>query len=33
MNNLVIITCVICIENKPLSYTNIRSVYSHKRKI
>lgn len=29
MNNLVLITSVICIENKPLSYTNIRSVYSH----
>lgn len=30
MNNLVLITSVICIENNPLSYTNIRSVYSHK---
>ena len=29
MNNLVLITSVICIENRPLSYTNIRSVYSH----
>ena len=32
MNNLVLITSVICIENKPLSYTNIRSVYSHKER-
>ena len=29
MINLVLITSVICIENTPLSYTNIRSVYSH----
>lgn len=29
MDNLVLITSVICIENKPLSYTNIRSIYSH----
>ena len=32
MNNLVLITSVICIENKPLSYTNIRSVYSHEQR-
>lgn len=32
MNNLVLITSVICIENKPLSYTNIRSIYSHKER-
>jgi len=32
MNNLVLITSVICIENKPLSYTNIRSVYSHEER-
>jgi len=32
MNNLVLITSVICIENKPLSYSNIRSVYSHKER-
>ena len=29
MNNLVLITSVICTTNKPLSYTNNRSVYSH----
>ena len=29
MNNLVLITSVICTTNKPLSYTNKRSVYSH----
>ena len=32
MNNLVLITSVICIENKPLSYTNTRSVYSHEQR-
>lgn len=32
MNNLVLITSVICIENTPLSYTNIRSVYSHEER-
>ena len=32
MINLVLITSVICIENKPLSYTNIRSVYSHEER-
>ena len=32
MNNLVLITSVICIENKPLSYTNVRSVYSHEER-
>jgi hypothetical protein len=32
MNNLVLITSVICIENRPLSYTNIRSVYSHEQR-
>jgi len=29
MQNLVLITSVICIQNTPLSYTNTRSVYSH----
>ena len=29
MNNLVLITSVICTPNNPLSYTNIRSVYTH----
>jgi len=29
MNNLVLITSVICTTNNPLSYTNNRSVYSH----
>lgn len=29
MNNLVLITSVICTTNNPLSYTNTRSVYSH----
>jgi hypothetical protein len=29
MQNLVLITSVICIQNAPLSYTNTRSVYSH----
>jgi hypothetical protein len=32
MNNLVLITSVICIENKPLSYTHVRSVFSHKER-
>ena len=32
MNNLVLITSVICIENKPLSYTNVRSVFSHEER-
>ena len=31
-NNLVLITSVICIQNKPLSYTNTRSVYSHEER-
>ena len=29
MNNLVLITSVICTSNTPLSYTNDRSVYTH----
>lgn len=29
MNNLVLITSVICTPNTPLSYTNTRSVYTH----
>lgn len=29
MNNLVLITSVICISSGPLSYTNVRSFYSH----
>jgi hypothetical protein len=32
MKNLVLITSVICIENKPLSYTNVRSIYSHQER-
>lgn len=32
MTNLVLITSVICITNNPLSYTNIRSIYSHKER-
>jgi hypothetical protein len=32
MHNLVLITSVICITNKPLSYTKIRSVYSHEER-
>ena len=32
MTNLVLITSVICIENKPLSYTNTRSVFSHEER-
>ena len=29
MNNLVLITSIICTPNTPLSYTNTRSVYTH----
>lgn len=32
MNNLVLITSVICTPNTPLSYTNTRSVYSHEER-
>ena len=32
MENLVLITSVICIENKPLSYTKVRSIYSHQER-
>ena len=32
MNNLILITSVICTQNTPLSYTNTRSVYSHKER-
>ena len=32
MNNLILITSVICTTNKPLSYTNNRSVYSHEER-
>ncbi len=32
MENLVLITSVICITNNPLSYTNTRSVYSHEER-
>jgi len=32
MNNLVLITSVICTTNIPLSYTNNRSVYSHEER-
>lgn len=32
MRNLVLITSVICTPNKPLSYTNTRSVYSHEER-
>ena len=32
MNNLVLITSVICIENKPLSYSDTRSVFSHEKR-
>jgi hypothetical protein len=32
MKNLVLITSVICTQNTPLSYTNIRSVYSHEER-
>ncbi len=32
MNNLVLITSVICITNNPLSYTKTRSVYSHEER-
>lgn len=32
MNNLVLITSVICTTNMPLSYTNNRSVYSHEER-
>lgn len=32
MKNLVLINSVICIENKPLSYTHVRSVFSHKER-
>ena len=32
MHNLVLITSVICITNKPLSYTDKRSVYSHEER-
>ena len=32
MNNLVLITSVICTTNKPLSYTDKRSVYSHEER-
>ena len=32
MNNLVLITSVICTTNNPLSYTNNRSVYSHEER-
>ncbi len=32
MDNLVLITSVICTPNTPLSYTNTRSVYSHEER-
>ena len=32
MNNLVLITSVICTTNKPLSYINTRSIYSHEER-
>ena len=32
MNNLVLITSVICTPNTPLSYTNARSVYTHEER-
>jgi hypothetical protein len=32
MNNLVLITSVICTPNTPLSYTNDRSVYTHEER-
>lgn len=32
MNNLVLITSIIKIPNLPLSYTNIRSVYSEQER-
>ena len=32
MNNLVLITSVICTSNTPLSYTSTRSVYTHKER-
>ena len=32
MKNLVLITSVICITNTPLSYTNIRSVFTHEER-
>lgn len=32
MENLVLITSVICTTNNPLSYTNTRSVYSHEER-
>jgi len=32
MNNLVLITSVICTQNTPLSYTNDRSVYTHEER-
>jgi hypothetical protein len=32
MDNLVLITSVICITNRPLSYTNTRSVFTHEER-
>ena len=32
MNNLVLITSVICTTNNPLSYINTRSIYSHEER-
>ena len=32
MINLILITSVICITNKPLSYTKTRSVFTHEER-